>query len=93
MIDPSQDAFGTALLDYLDGKDVPPLAMEMRGGQTVLALQPEWFFRSYEQWDWWDRKLLPQVEHGPVLDLGPGGPVFARSRPVSYRRRCLTGCC
>jgi SAM-dependent methyltransferase len=72
MIDPSQDAFGTALLDYLDGGDVPPLALEMQGGQTVLALQPEWFFRSYEQWDWWDRKLLPQVEQGPVLDLGAG---------------------
>jgi SAM-dependent methyltransferase len=72
MIDPSQDAFGTALLDYLEGKDVPPLELQARGGRTVLAMQPEWFSRSYEQWDWWDRKLLAQVEHGPVLDLGAG---------------------
>jgi SAM-dependent methyltransferase len=72
MIDPSQDAFGTALLDYLDGKNVAPLALEVRGGRKVLGLGAEWFFRSYEQWDWWDRKLLPQVKQGPVLDLGAG---------------------
>jgi len=72
MIDLSQDAFGAALLDYLDGKDVPPLTLEVRGGTTGLAMHPEWFFRSFERWDWWDKEILPHVEHGPVLDLGAG---------------------
>lgn len=72
MIDPSQDAFGTALLDYLDGKDVAPLALEVQGGKTGPAMHPEWFFRSFERWDWWDQQILPQVEHDPVLDLGAG---------------------
>jgi hypothetical protein len=72
MIDPSQDAFGAALLDYLGGKDVPELVLEDRGGRTGPAIRPEWFFRSFEQWDWWDRKILPLVGQGPVLDLGAG---------------------
>lgn len=33
MIDPSQDAFGAALLDYLEGKQVPELVLEVDGGQ------------------------------------------------------------
>ena len=72
MIDPSQDAFGTALLDYLDGNDVAPLALQVQGGETGPAMHPEWFFRDYEQWDHLDQKILAQVEHGPVLDLGAG---------------------
>lgn len=72
MLDPSQDAFGTALLDYLEGKEVPGLELEVEGGQAGPAMHPEWFFRNFEQWDWWDRELLPLIEHGPVLDLGAG---------------------
>jgi SAM-dependent methyltransferase len=72
VIDPSQDAFGAALLDYLEGRDVPELVLEDRDGWTGPAMGPEWFFRSFEQWDWWDRKILPLVEQGPVLDLGAG---------------------
>jgi SAM-dependent methyltransferase len=72
VIDPSQDAFGVALLDYLEGKEVPGLVLEVEGGQAGPALHPEWFFRSFEQWDWWDRELLPLVGQGPVLDLGAG---------------------
>jgi SAM-dependent methyltransferase len=72
VIDPSQDAFGAALLDYLEGKNVPELVLEDRGGWAGPAMHPEWFFRSFEQWDWWDRKILPLVEQGPVLDLGAG---------------------
>jgi SAM-dependent methyltransferase len=72
MIDPSQDAFGTALLDYLEGKEVPGLELEVEGGQAGPAMHPECFFRNFEQWDWWDRELLPLIEHGPVLDLGAG---------------------
>ena len=57
VIDPPQDAFGAALLDYLEGKDVPELVLEDRGGWTGPAMHPEWFFRSFAQWDWWDRKM------------------------------------
>jgi SAM-dependent methyltransferase len=72
VIDPSEDAFGAALLDYLDGKDVPELVLEVQGAQARPAMHPEWFFREFERWEWWDRKLLPMVEQGPVLDLGAG---------------------
>jgi SAM-dependent methyltransferase len=72
MIDPSEDAFGAALVDYLEGRDVPELVLETDDGGTGPALHPEWFFRSFDRWEWWDRKLLALVEHGPVLDLGAG---------------------
>ena len=72
MIDPSEDAFGAALLDYLEGRDVPELVLETADGGTGPAMHPEWFFRSFDRWEWWDRELLPLVEHGPVLDLGAG---------------------
>jgi SAM-dependent methyltransferase len=72
MIDPSEDAFGAALLDYLEGRDVPELVLETDDGGTRPAMHPEWFFRSFDRWEWWDRKLLPLVGHGPVLDLGAG---------------------
>ena len=35
-------------------------------------MRPDWFFRSFEQWDWWDREILSRVNRGPVLDLGSG---------------------
>jgi SAM-dependent methyltransferase len=72
VIDPSEDAFGSALLDYLEGKQVPQLVLEEKRGQAGPALHPEWFFRCFERWDWWDRELLSLVEHGPVIDLGAG---------------------
>jgi SAM-dependent methyltransferase len=72
VIIPSQDAFGTALLDFLEGREVPELVLEVQGGQAGPALHPEWFFRSFERWDWWEQEMLPLVEQGPVLDLGAG---------------------
>jgi SAM-dependent methyltransferase len=66
------DAWGAALLDYFHGKVIPQLILEVDDGKTVPAVHPEWFFRGYDQWDWWDRELLPLVEAGPVLDLGAG---------------------
>ncbi len=72
MIDASQDAFGAALLDCLAGREVPGLVLELQDGQSGPAMRPEWFFRSFGQWDWWDRELLPLIERGPVLDLGAG---------------------
>lgn len=64
--------FGTALLDYLDGQELPELVLEVDGGRPCPALHPEWFFRDFQRWEWWDRELLPLIEHGPVLDLGAG---------------------
>ena len=72
VIDPSQDVFGAALLDYLEGKEVPELVLGDRGGWTGSAMHPDWCFRSFEPWDWWDRKISPLAEQGPVLDLGAG---------------------
>jgi len=68
----SRDAFGAALLDYLEGEQVPDLVLEVQGGQPGPAMHPEWFFRDFERWEWWDRELLPLIERGPVLDLGAG---------------------
>lgn len=72
MIDPAQDAFGGALLDYLEGRRVADLILEVKGGSSGPALHPEWFFRSFENWDWWEQDLLALVTSGPVLDLGAG---------------------
>ena len=68
----TDDAWGRALLDYLHNRDVPELLLETDGGKTVPAMHPEWFFRTYDQWDWWERELLSPVTSGPVLDLGCG---------------------
>ncbi len=88
MIDASQDAFGAALLDCLAGREVPGLVLELQDGQSGPAMRPEWFFRSFGQWDWWDRELLPLIERGPVLDLGAGAGraslyLQARGLPVT----------
>jgi hypothetical protein len=65
-----EDAFGAALLDYLDGSEVPDLTLEVDGGVTGPAMHPEWFFRDFEEWEWLDRGLLRLIDRGPVLDLG-----------------------
>ena len=41
-------------------------------GNVVPAMHPQWFFRLFDEWDWWDRELLPLADQGPVLDLGAG---------------------
>ena len=66
------DAWGTALLDHLGGREVPTPELEVEGAGVVPAMHPEWFFRTFDQWDWWDRELLQAVDTGPVLDLGAG---------------------
>jgi hypothetical protein len=38
VIDPAHDAFGAALLDYLEGKHVPELVLEVEGGQAGPAM-------------------------------------------------------
>lgn len=60
------------MLDYWHKREVLPTTLEVRDGRTVPAMHPEWFYRTYDQWDWWDRELLSMVEAGPVLDLGCG---------------------
>ena len=72
LVDPSEDAWGTALLDHFHGRPVPTPQLEVDTGELGPAMHPEWFFRDFDVWDWWDRELLPLVETGPVLDLGAG---------------------
>jgi len=92
VIDPSQDAFGTALLDYLEGREVPGLVLEVAGGGAGPAMHPEWFFRRFEQWDWWDREILPLMRQGPVLDLGAGAgraSLYLQQRGLRIRYKNL----
>jgi SAM-dependent methyltransferase len=68
-----EDAFGTALRDYVLGREAPtPLTMEFDNGVEAPALPPEWFFQSPAQWDAPERSVLSAVTSGPVLDLGAG---------------------
>jgi SAM-dependent methyltransferase len=66
------DAWGQALLDHLDGLDVVTPELEVDDGTVAPAMHPEWFFREFSAWDWWDQELLSSVDEGPVLDLGAG---------------------
>jgi SAM-dependent methyltransferase len=68
----ADDAWGRALLDQFHGREVPQPELEVDGGVTGPAMHPEWFFRQFDEWDWWERELLPLIEDGPVLDLGAG---------------------
>jgi SAM-dependent methyltransferase len=61
-----------ALLDHAHGRDVRTPTLEVDGGDTIPAIHPEWFFRDFDDWDWWERELLPSIDKGPVLDLGAG---------------------
>jgi SAM-dependent methyltransferase len=51
---------------------VPTPELETDRGQVGSAMHPEWFFRTHDEWDWWERELLEAVAEGPVLDLGAG---------------------
>jgi len=66
------DAWGQALLDHYRGLWVPTPELETDTGSVTDAMHPEWFFRRFEAWDWWDRALLPLAAQAPVLDLGAG---------------------
>jgi hypothetical protein len=39
-------------MDYLEGRDVPGLALEALARGTGPAMHPEWFFRQFDQWEW-----------------------------------------
>jgi RimJ/RimL family protein N-acetyltransferase len=66
------DAWGRALLDHLHGRWTPTPQLETGGGKLGSAMHPEWFFREFDEWDWWERELLPVAACGPALDLGAG---------------------
>lgn len=69
---PERDAWGQALLDHLRGGWTPVPELEVEGGGVGDAMHPEWFFRDFAAWDWWERELLPLAERSPALDLGAG---------------------
>ena len=69
---PEGDAWGAALVDHLRGVWVPTPQLETDAGHVGAAMHPEWFFRRFDEWDWWERELLPLAVQGPVLDLGAG---------------------
>lgn len=66
------DAWGRALRDHHRGVWTPMPELEVEGGAVGDAMHPEWFFRRFEQWDWWEQQLLPLAAQGPALDLGAG---------------------
>lgn len=66
------DAWGRALLDQYRGVWVPTPELETDAGNVGDAMHPEWFFRSFDEWDWWDQEQLPLAAQGPALDLGAG---------------------
>ena len=66
------DAWGRALRDHHRSVWTPTPELEVEGGRVGDAMHPEWFFRPFEQWDWWEQELLPLASRGPALDLGAG---------------------
>jgi len=66
-----QDAFGRALLDHLEGREINPLLLESDDGTSTPAMEPAWFFQTSEEWYPWEKKALESL-NDPVLDLGCG---------------------
>jgi len=65
------DAFGKALLDYLEGNKANALILEADDGTSMPAMEPAWFFQTSDEWYLWEKKALDSLK-GPVLDLGCG---------------------
>jgi SAM-dependent methyltransferase len=66
------DAWGEALRDYLDGRGVGQLDLEVDDGTAGPAMHPEWFSRHEPDWEPEEQVLMSLVTAGPVLDLGAG---------------------
>jgi len=71
IITEEQDAFGKALLDYLDGRGDRQLILEADDGSSAPAMPPAWFFQTSDEWYSWEKKALAALK-GPILDLGCG---------------------
>jgi SAM-dependent methyltransferase len=70
MLTDQQDAYGHALLDYLNHKGGFEI-VERDDGYFSLSGGPEHYFREYEQWPTSEQKPMAYV-HGRVLDIGCG---------------------
>jgi SAM-dependent methyltransferase len=66
------DAWGHALLDYLESRPVEQPELEIDDGTVVPAMDPEWFFRDHDDWEPKEQELIDLIRAGPVLDLGAG---------------------
>jgi len=71
IISEKQDAFGKALLDYLEGREVKQLILEADDGSSMPAMEPAWFFQTSDEWYPWEKNALDFLR-GPILDLGCG---------------------
>jgi SAM-dependent methyltransferase len=71
VIEPSEDAFGQALLDVHRGRSGPPLILERDDGWSGPAVPASFFFEPYEAWPAWERRAIDRAQ-GAVLDLGAG---------------------
>jgi len=65
------DAFGKALLDFLEGREGKQLILEADDGTSIPAMEPAWFFQTSDKWYPWEKNALDSLK-GPVLDLGCG---------------------
>jgi len=66
-----QDAFGKALFDYFEGREINQLTLEADDGTSIPAMEPAWFFQTSDEWYLWEKNALDTLI-GPVLDLGCG---------------------
>ena len=66
-----RDAFGQALLDFLDGRTPETLPLETDDGVGNPAMEPAWFFQAFDRWVEWEQRVLRNAA-APVLDLGAG---------------------
>lgn len=48
VVAPGEDAWGSALLDQFQGREVPTPQLEVETGEIGSAMHPEWFFRSFD---------------------------------------------
>ncbi len=69
-LSPRQDAFGRALLDYLEGRD-GSMAVERSDGQLDDSVGSRVYFEPYEEWRELDR-WAAELARGRVLDVGCG---------------------
>lgn len=73
MLDADEDAFGRALMDWMDGCDSGRLLLERDDGWVGEAMRPASFFAGPDDWPAYERWALDQVPpEGRVLDVGCG---------------------